>query len=354
MSKIVRLPGLIDIHVHFRDPGQTEKEDFYTGTLGALAGGVTTIFDMPNNKEPILTYEKLLTKRKIAEKKAVCDFGFYFGTDGKNIEQFEKVKDRVVGLKLYLNVTTGKILIEDERLVKNVFQFWPKDKVIVVHAEEEKIDLAIELSRKYKNKVHITHVATKRDLEKILLAKSAQLLVSCDVTPHHLFLTKNDEVYLGGLVEVKPNLATQGDVDFLWDHLQEIDCIATDHAPHTMREKKSLDPPSGIPGIETMLPLLFTAVKQKRLTISDITRLTNTNPQKIFGFKQDKNTYIEIDPEEKYEIKNENLFTKCGWSPFKGWKVYGKVKTVYIRGEKVFENGKVFVNKGYGRNILYQ
>src|SRR3989344_6887294 len=118
MAHLLRLPGLIDIHVHLRDPGQTHKEDFYTGSCAALAGGVTTVFDMPNNRSPIFSQQALTNKETIASQKAVCDWGLYFGSDGKNVRDFQKVKDRVVGLKLYLSLTTGKYLIEDNNLVK--------------------------------------------------------------------------------------------------------------------------------------------------------------------------------------------------------------------------------------------
>ncbi|OGG21655.1 hypothetical protein A3D03_01515 [Candidatus Gottesmanbacteria bacterium RIFCSPHIGHO2_02_FULL_40_13] len=351
MSKIIKLPGLIDIHVHLRDPGQTYKEDFYSGTCAALAGGVTTVFDMPNNIEPIFSYKKLTEKMTIAGQKAVCDFGLYFGTDGKNTDEFSKVQKLVTGLKIYLNLTTGKYLVDDEKLVEKVFQTWPKDKVIIVHAEGDKIDLAIDLCRKYKNKLHITHVVTRNDLEKIMDAKLLKLSITCDVTPHHLFLTEKDLPYLDGFGEVKPSLASQSDADFLWDNLKFIDCIATDHAPHTLAEKKSFDPPSGMPGLETMLPLLLTAVSKNRISLEDIVRLTNINPQRIFGFKQEENTYVEVDTEEKYMIKGEELETKCGWSPYKGWKVKGKVKNVFIRGTKVFSEEKVLVTPGFGKNI---
>lgn len=366
MSKLVNIPGIIDIHVHLRDPGQTHKEDFYTGTSAALAGGVTTVFDMPNNLAPIFTYEKLKEKMDIAKQKAVCDYGFFFGTDGENISEFEKVDDKVAGLKVYLNITTGKILIENESRVAKVFEAWPKNILIMVHAEGEKIDLAIKLAKRYGNRLHITHIASKSDLEKIIKAKKDKISVTCDVTPHHLMLfTRGENIFqltrgrekkiynLGnGFSVVKPALATREDLEYLWEHLEDTDCIATDHAPHTVSEKKSDDPPSGFPGLETILPLLLTAVKDKKLTVNDIIRLTNTNPQKIFGIKQDKDTYVEVDMDEKYTIENKNLKTKCGWSPFDGWEVYGKIKRVFIRGTKVFEAGKVLVSPGFGHNIL--
>lgn len=352
MSSTLSLPGLIDIHVHLRDPGQTHKEDFYTGTCAAIAGGVTMVFDMPNNSEPVFSYDKLMEKMKIAKQKAVCDFGLYFGTDGRNTAEFPKVQKLVVGLKIYLNLTTGKYLVDDVSRVVKVFQAWPTDKVIVVHAEGDKIDLAIDLCRKYKNKLHITHIATRSDLEKIMDAKLLKLNITCDVTPHHLFLTEKDTPYLNGFGVVKPSLASQSDADFLWDNLKHIDCIATDHAPHTLAEKKSFDPPSGVPGLETMLPLLMTKLAKKQISESDIIRLTNTGPIKIFNIPQDENTYAEVEQDKEYTIDNGNLFTKCGWSPFQGWKVKGRIKNVYIRGTKVFSDGKVLVPQGFGKNIL--
>lgn len=352
MSNTIRLPGLIDIHVHLRDPGETHKEDFYTGTSAALAGGVTTVFDMPNNLVPIFSYETLLEKIRIVHSKAVCDFGLYFGTDGKNLDEFDKVKDLAVGLKIYLNLTTGQLLVEDDDLIENIFQKWTQNKVIMVHAEGEKIDLAIDLASKYKSKLHITHISKHDDLVKIIAAKKKGVNITCDTTPHYLFLTDADGIKMGGFGSVKPNLATKEDQDYLWENLKDIDCLATDHAPHTFAEKRSDFPPSGMPGLETMLLLLLSAVKEKRLTIEEIIRLTNTNPQKIFGFKQDENTYIEVDLDEKYTVENKNLKTKCGWSPFDGWEVYGRVKRVFTRGIKVFEDGKILVNPGFGRNVV--
>ncbi|MDO8639653.1 MAG: amidohydrolase family protein, partial [bacterium] len=146
MTKII-LPGLIDPHVHLRDPGQTEKEDFYTGTCAAIAGGFTTILDMPNNKVPITTLERLEEKISFAKQKTACDIGFYFGSLGDNLDEFEKVKNKVFGLKLYLNETTGNFLINKEKLLK-IFSAWPSDKPILLHAEDEAVSFVIETVRR--------------------------------------------------------------------------------------------------------------------------------------------------------------------------------------------------------------
>lgn len=348
---LLRLPGLIDIHVHLRDPGQTHKEDFYSGTCAALAGGITTLFDMPNNIEPVFSEKVLDEKLLIATKKAVCDYALYIGSDGKNIGEFEKIKNKVIGLKIYLNLTTGKYLLDNTDLLGKVFYYWPKDKVIVVHAQGEKIELALKLAGKYQNKIHVTHISTASDLDLIKKYKQANKNISCDVTPHHLFLTKDDEINLKNYAKMKPPLSSRENMQYLWKNLKYIDCICSDHAPHTKSEKQLAGEPYGVPGLETMLPLLLTAIKQKKLTIDHIVRMTNINPQKIFYFTQDKNTYTEVDTEEKYKIKNNQLKTKCGWSPFDGWKVQGKVKTVFIRNTKVYHDGDILVNPGFGKVV---
>ncbi len=352
MSNIIRLPGIVDIHAHLRDPGQTHKEDFFSGTKAALAGGITTVFDMPNNIPPIFSSERLKIKEKIAERKAVCDYGFYFGSDGRNLKEFKNIVNRVVGLKIYLNETTGKCLLEDSFIIEKVFYAWPKDKVIVAHAQEDKVDLVIDLCRKYKNKTHLTHISDKKTLIKIIDAKYEGLNISCDVTPHHLFLTKEDIPYLDNLILVKPALGSEDDVNFLWDNISFIDCIASDHAPHTLSEKKSFDPPSGMPGFETLLPLLLTMLNKNKISIDELIRLTSQNAQKIFQFRQAKDSFVEVDMEKEYKIDNSQLFTKCGWSPYHGWKVMGKVDKVFIRGKKVFEYNKILVKKGFGKNIF--
>jgi len=347
---IVSLPGLIDIHVHLRSPGQESKEDFLTGTEAALAGGFTTILDMPNNKIPITTSVLLREKIAIAKKNTVCDIGFYFGSLGDNLAEFPKIKEAVFGVKLYLNVTTGNFLIDEEKLTA-IYQAWPSDQPILLHCEGETMPMAVPLIRDIGKKTHICHVSSKAELSAIIEAKKAGLPITCGVTPHHLFLNENDAKRLGPYGQMKPYLKSPQDVDFIWKNLQYVDVIESDHAPHTKAEKDFDNPSFGVPGLETTLPLLLTAVSEGRLSIDDIERLCHKNPAKIFNIPIDPNTKVEVDLDEEYQIKNEDLYTKCGWSPFAGWKVTGKVKRVFIRGKKVFENGKILVQAGSGRVI---
>lgn len=344
----MKLPGLIDPHVHLRDPGQTEKEDFFTGTSAALAGGYTTVIDMPNNPTPITTLAALQEKINIAKNKIVCDIGFHFGSLGDNLDEFEKVKSKVLGLKLYLNHTTGNFLLDKTHLGK-IFAAWPSELPILVHAEEKTFDNVLEVVKKHPRKLHLCHMSTRYELERVIDAKNAGLPVTCGVTPHHLFLSENDLNHLSSFGLMKPALKSRKEVDFLWKHLDAIDLIESDHAPHTKEEKANEPAPFGVPGLETTLPLLLTAVSENRLTIDDVIRLCHTGPAECFHVSIHHNTNVEVDLDAKYEIKNENLHTKCKWSPFDGWKVKGKVLRVFLRGKKVFEDGKVLSAPGSGQ-----
>ena len=352
---MITIPGLIDPHVHLREPGATQKEDFLTGTSAALSGGFTTILDMPNNTTPITTLNALYTKEKIARDKILCDVGFYFGSLGDNLSEFEKVQNKIFGLKLYLNQTTGNFII-NLNLFQKICHAWPKTHPILLHAEENILEKALEIANKTRQTIHVCHISSAKELTIILNAKNKGWQVTCGVTPHHLFLLKNDMGNLGNLENVKPSLKEQSDVDFLWEHLSDIDVIESDHAPHTRQEKEE-GGAFGFPGLETTLPLLLTAAVgaknllplQTNITIDDIIRLCHTNPSKIFKIKTDPNTKIEVDENEEWTIQNENLATKCKWSPFNDWKVRGKVKKVFLRGIKVFEGGKILAQPGYGK-----
>lgn len=349
MTKVV-LPGLIDPHVHLRDPGQTEKEDFYTGTCAALAGGFTTILDMPNNKTPVTTFDRLREKIKIAKDKVVCDIGFYFGSLGDNLDEFKKIAKQIFGIKLYLNQTTGNFII-DKNALSRIFSAIPSRLPILVHAEDNTLSNVLKVVKKLKKNTHICHISLASELKQIINAKNEGLPITCGVTPHHLFLTENDVKNLGPFGKMRPPLRSKKDVEFLWKNLRYIDVIESDHAPHTIEEKNSDIPPNGVPGLETTLPLLLTAVSENRLTIEDVIKLCFDNPAKIFKITTDKNTKIEIDPDKSYIIENRYLHTKCGWSPFNNWKVKGKVERVFIRETKVFESGKVLVEPGFGKVI---
>ncbi len=361
---MLKLPGLIDPHVHVREPGQTHKEDWDSATQAALAGGVTMILAMPNTKPPIFDASTLELALSAAKQKARCDYAQFLGAGPDNASIVASLAPKAAGLKMYLDSTFGELRLDDMTLWRPHFEKFPKEYPIVLHSESRAMAAGILFAAIYDRPIHIAHVSLKEEILLIKAAKEKGIKVTCEVCPHHLFMVSQipDEERgkkKEGRVEVRPRLATQQDVDALWQNLDVIDCFATDHAPHTLEEKDSENPPPGFPGLETLLPLLITAVdggpfgaaQGKLLTMDDIIQKSVINPRKIFHLPEQPETWIEVDEDAKYEIKAENQFTRCGWTPFEGWMVKGKVRKVVLRGKTAFEDGKILVEQGYGRNI---
>jgi carbamoyl-phosphate synthase/aspartate carbamoyltransferase/dihydroorotase len=355
---MLKLPGLIDPHVHVREPGQTYKEDWDTATASALAGGVTMLLAMPNTKPPIFDEATLDLALDAARSKARCDYAQFIGAGPNNAEIAASLAGRAAGLKMYLDSTFGELRLDDMSLWKPHFEKFPKDLPIVLHSESRTMAAGILFAAIYDRPVHIAHISLKEEVLLIKAAKEKGIKVTCEVCPHHLFRTspspKSEGIGGGpgwGRQEVRPRLATQDDVDALWANLDVIDCFATDHAPHTVEEKDSDNPLPGFPGLETLLPLLLNAVSEKRITIDDIIQKSVINPRKIFDLPEQHETWIEVDETAEYEIKAADQFTRCNWTPFEGWKVKGKVRKVMLRGKVAFEDGKVLAEQGYGRNV---
>lgn len=349
-----RLPGLIDAHVHLREPGGTHKEDFDTGTAAALAGGVVAVLDMPNNTPPIVNGQALRDKTQAASEKARCDFGFYLGAAEDNAGEAHALGHRVAGLKIYLNETYGPLRMTDLAALMGHFRRWPAEKPIAVHAEGLAMAAAIALARLYGKRLHVCHVSRKSEIELVRKSKESMgaARLTCEVTPHHLFLTQADVARLGSLAHVKPSLGTEEDRAALWHNLDIVDVIASDHAPHTLAEKGSAEPPPGVPGLETTLPLLLTAVADGRLSWERLVELSSENPARIFGLKRDEGSYVEVDPDDKHVLSGECLKTRCGWTPFEGMAVRGRVARVYVRGALAYADGQVLARPGSGRALF--
>ena len=355
-TKMLKLPGLIDPHVHVREPGQTHKEDWDTVTQSALAGGITMLLAMPNTKPPIFDDATLNLALDAAKSKARCDYAQFIGAGPANAGAAAQLAPCTAGLKMYLDSTFGELRLDDMTLWKPHFEQFPKDFPIVVHAESRSMAAAILFAAIYDRSVHIAHISLKEEILLIKAAKERGLKVTCEVCPHHLFtpsltLPLSEGGLGGGRLEVRPHLATQEDVDALWNNLDVIDCFATDHAPHTLAEKDSENPPPGFPGLETILPLLLTAVSESRLTISDIIEKMHTNPKRIFHLPDQPETWVEVDENAEYEVRGAELHSRCGWTPFEGWQVKGRVTRVVLRGEEAYKDSKVLAEPGYGRNV---
>jgi carbamoyl-phosphate synthase/aspartate carbamoyltransferase/dihydroorotase len=352
---MLKLPGLIDPHVHLREPGATHKEDFDSGTCAALAGGITLVLAMPNTKPPIFNAATLDLALEAAKRKARCDYAQFVGAGPANAQAAASLADKVAGLKMYLDSTFGELRLDDMTLWQPHFEAYPKKYPIVAHSESRSMAAAILFAAIYDRPVHIAHISLREEVLLIKAAKERGIQVTCEVCPHHLFLTKDDIPAIShghaGRGEVRPRLATQADVDALWQNLDVIDCLATDHAPHTVEEKDSDNPPPGFPGLETILPLLLTAVSTGRLSVDQIIEKMVTNPRRIFNLPEQPETWVEVDEDAVYEIKASDGFTRCEWTPFEGWKVKGKVRKVVLRGRTAFEDGKILVEAGYGKNI---
>ncbi len=346
------LPGLIDPHVHLREPGATHKEDWDSGTAAALAGGFTALLAMPNTQPAVTDAETLAVALTAARKKARCDYAQYLGAGADNIATLPGLASAAAGLKMYLDQTYGPLRLDDMTVWMEHFARWPRHLPIVAHAEGRTLAAVILLAALYDRSLHIAHVSRREEILLIRRAKERGLKVTCEVAPHHLFLTSEDIPTLGaGRSEVRPRLATPGDCAALWENLEVIDCFATDHAPHTLQEKDSSNPPPGFPGLETALPLLLTAVKENRLTLEDLILRMYTNPQRIFALPSQPDTWIEVDEEATWEICAAEMHTRSAWTPFEGWKVRGRVRRVVLRGQEAYRDGQVLAPPGYGKNL---
>jgi dihydroorotase len=369
-GRLTMLPALIDPHVHFRTPGAEHKEDWRSAAQAALAGGITTVFDMPNNTPSCITKERLQEKKELIDKQLAeinipLQYHLYLGADQNSLDEIVKSAKDIIGIKIYMGSTTGNLIMTDDKALERVYQIAAQLNLIVsVHAEDEPtiqknhekfrdnrdpavhsmirdrtaaviaVKKALDLAEKYNTRLAILHLSTRDELELVRQAKRRHVLVFCEVTPHHLFLTENEYKQWGTKVQVNPPLRTRDDQEALWEGIGDntVDMIGSDHAPHTLQEKAKGygEAPSGIPGIETTLPLLLNAYNEKRITLEKIIALTCMNINKIFELKPNRDVVL-VDLEKIKEVRNEDLKTKCGWSPFagrklKGWPVYTILK----------------------------
>jgi carbamoyl-phosphate synthase/aspartate carbamoyltransferase/dihydroorotase len=348
----MQLPGLIDVHVHMREPGATHKEDWDSGTAAALAGGFTIVLAMPNTTPAITAEESFSQALEAARRKARCDYAQYLGAGPDNGDTVRALAPKSAGLKMYLDQTYGPLRLDNMTFWMDHFTKWPKDLPIVAHAEGRSMAAVMLMAALYDRPLHLAHVSSRQEILLIRAAKEKGLKITCEVTPHHLFLDQADIPALGaGRSEVRPRLATSADRQALWENLEVIDCFATDHAPHTLAEKDSDDPPPGFPGLETALPLLLTAVSEGRLSVEDLVLRAHTNPQRIFQLPAQPDTWIDIDPKDAWEIGSRDLYTRCGWTPFEGWKAKGRLRRVLLRGEEAYREGQVLAPPGFGHNI---
>ena len=371
VEKKLIMPGIIDVHTHMREPGITYKEDFETGSEACAKGGITTFYDMPNTVPATTALENLLNKKELAGKKSIVNFGIHFGgSKNNNIDEIRKVleKKEANTVKIFMNVTTGEMLIEDDEILKGIFE---NSELVLVHAENEMIDKAIALNQKYGKGLYVCHIPSAEELQKVIEAKKDNKLnnerhpIFAEVTPHHLFL--NEEIRESSernkmLLRMKPELRKKSDNEFLWKAINEgcIDTIGTDHAPHLIEEKME-KVTFGMPGVETSLALMLTAYNEGKIKLPVIQKLMCENPAEIMKIvrrgKLKEGYYadvIVVDTEKEWIAGvDDTLESKCGWTPYENWKLKGKNIMTIVNGEIVYEKGKINENAKKGKAIEF-
>ncbi|MDF2957278.1 MAG: Dihydroorotase or related cyclic amidohydrolase [Candidatus Alkanophagales archaeon MCA70_species_1] len=381
--------GVVDVHVHFREPGLTHKEDWLSGSSAAAAGGVTTVLEMPNTKPPTTTWTLLKEKIEIASRKSLVDFHFHFGA--LRLEELSHVE--VPSVKFYLAGSDDLPAPDDEFLLSAFKTLARRGMVAAVHAEDavlveealgslkggkpkdyhlvrgehcavEAVKRVLRLAAEVEGiKIHICHVTCSGEVELLWRSQSddrfsfAHETLSGEVTPTHLFLTLDAADRLGNYVKVAPPLRTRASQRALWAGLRSgvLRIVASDHAPHTREEKERdvLEAPPGVPGVETMLPLLLNEASKGNISYCQIASWLHYYPVKRFALKKEFREgedadIIVVTPKEEWVIKEEELHSKCGWSPFDGWRICGRVEKTFVRGTEVYD-GEVVGKPGCGR-----
>lgn len=354
------LPGIIDVHTHMRDPGLTHKEDFTSGSRACARGGVTTFIDMPNTIPVTVTEKALMDKKAMMVGRSYVDYGFHFGGSKKdNSEEIKKVLDKVASTKIFLNMSTGDMLIEDEKVVENIFR---ESRIISVHAEEGMVEKAIEFCKKYDKELYLCHLSKASEIELLKQAKAEGVKVFGEVTPHHLFLNVDDVNATERskmLLRMKPELKERSDNEALWKALADgtLDSIGTDHAPHLIEEKLA-KLTYGVPSVENSLEMMLNGVKENRITFERLIEVMCKNPAKIFKIKNKGDIAVGydgdlviVDINDNSPIKDDKVITKANWTPFENCNRGGRVLTTILRGEIVYNKGNF--NGIHGREVKY-
>jgi dihydroorotase len=386
-NKLV-LPGIIDTQTHFREPGSTDREDLESGSRAAVLGGVTAVFEMPNTNPPTSNLVEFEKKLNLAKNRMHCNYAFYFGATPENIDQLSKLKDLkgCCGIKLFAGSSTGTLLVDKEADIEKVIS--QSDRVVSIHSEDEEIinlrknfikegDVhshpewrntecaisstrrVVKIAERYNKQIHVLHVTTKEEVDFLAMHKKN---VTFEITPQHLTLYAPD-CYdkLGTLAQMNPPIRKKEHYDRLWVAVKNsvVDVLGSDHAPHSKEDKKKKYPnsPSGMPGVQTILPIMLNHINNEKLSLEQLVKLMCENPCKIFGIKN--KGYIKedfdadltiVDMNKKQIIKDEMIASKCGWTPFNNLIVKGFPVATIINGKIVMSDGKVNI-EGSGQPL---
>ena len=378
-DKLTVLPGCLDTQVHFREPGSIDTEDLHSGSRAAIVGGITGVFEMPNTNPPTSTKKEFQKKLDLAKNRMYSNYAFYFGATADNANELADLKnlEGCCGIKLFAGSSTGNLLVADEKDIETVFK--NSSKVVAVHSEDEEIlnknkklikdgdvhshpiwrseECAVSSTRRivriaerYNKKAHVLHITTKQEIDFLSQHKGN---ITFEITPQHLTIYAPD-CYdkLGTYAQMNPPIRDKSHYDRLWYAVKNNynDTIGSDHAPHLKvnKDKKYPNSPSGMPGVQTLMPVMLNHVNNGKLSLNQLITLVCENPVKIFGIKN--KGYIKkdfdadftiVDMNKTIEIKNEKIESKCKWSPFNGEKFLGTPVATIINGEIKMKNGEI-------------
>jgi dihydroorotase len=371
------LPGVIDPQVHFREPGLEYKEDLFTASCACAKGGVTSFLEMPNTKPLTTTQAALDDKLRRASEKCLVNYGFFMGATAEAQSDLLEANP-TPGIKIFMGSMHGALLVDQDEALERLFS--RGKRLIAVHAEDQArirqrreqfagitdpaihsqiqdnqaalqaTQLALKLSKKYQRRLHILHMSTAEEAE--LLRQDKPAWVTAEVTPQHLVLNTSAYETIGTLAQMNPPLRSPHDNEVLWQALLDgvIDFIATDHAPHTLEEKAKGYPntPSGMPGVETSLPVMLTQAMQGRCTVAQVSNWMSTAVAKAYGIPNKGKIapgydadLVLVDLDTYRPVKREDLMTKCGWSPFEGWELTGFPVVTIVGGQVVYDRGQL-------------
>ena len=396
------LPGVIDVHVHFRDPGMTHKEDWLTGSQAAALGGVTTVFDMPNTVPPVDTVDHFRLKAAEAEAKCIVDYGIYGLLGEHNLDQLDALADAgVIGFKLFLGNTTGDLPCPSDGAVLEGFEILARSGLrCSIHAENSPIlfwrqnrmkaagrtdpyahlaartdVVAVEaltrsavLAEWTGARIHIVHESCAASIPYIQWFKSRGVDMTVETLPQYLYLSAEEMLEPGGhILRMNPPIRQKSHQEPLWSALLDgtIDMLSTDHAPHAVDEKDGdtiWDMACGFPGVQTSLPLMLHAVSQGRMTLEDIARVMSAAPARAFGLFGRKGVLrvgadagiALVDPSAAHQISAAGLASRGKLTPYDGWTVKGNVRRTLVRGQTVAMDGKVVADPGCGQMVRPQ
>jgi dihydroorotase len=393
LRNMLVLPGLIDVHVHLRDEGKAYKEDFYTGTAAAAAGGMTTVLDMPNNEPVTMSTETLKNRMRIAERRVLVNVGFYSEFPNDLGEVAGIVAQGAVGFKLFMARQVGGLNIDDDDALQEAFTKVGEFGVpVAVHAEDKSLLMANEERLKRANRhdataflkahservelkvverllqisaqtgarLHFCHMTTEEGLKAIIEAKKSGRNVTCEVTPQHLLLSNADFERYGLMLTIMPPLRGKSHIEALWKGVADgwVDVLGSDHAPHALNEKSAgsvWDVKVGVPGLETTLPLMLTMVRKNQISLEHVVQLLAEKPAEIFNLRDrsglaqgSKADLVVVDFNRKFRIDASKFHSKAKYSPFDGWEVQGKPVKTFVNGSLIMDEQEIVAKAGSG------